>query len=119
MSTDGITYKNVVCKRTSNVTGTTPVNREDTDCGNFPALGSNELSVDFEGVFNTNISATEFSATQILQFWEAQQLLWLKILQPYIAGQGYISAVGVQYTAGNLVAFTLTFTFTGDPQLTP
>lgn len=123
LSIDGVTYKNVVCKRTANFTGTTPTNREDTDCGNFVALGANEWSFDFEGVFNTQIEATEYSAQEILNFWQSQQSLHVKVQYPtsgtpgsnlYLQGAGYLTGTGVGLSTGSLVTFTFTFTGTGD-----
>lgn len=118
LSTDGESYKNVVCKRTANFTGTTPTNREDTDCGNFVSLGSNEWSFDFEGVFNTQKESTEYTAEDILQFWQNQTLLYVKVQYAgtnlYLQGQGYLTGTGVGLSTGSLVTFTFTFTGTGD-----
>lgn len=123
LSTDGITYRNVVCKRTMNFTGSTPTNQEDTDCDTFTALGSNTWSFDFEGVFNLTPDSNQYSAKEILDFWNNQTVLYVKVQYPtsggstgtnlYLQGQGYLTGTGISTQTGNLVAFTFTFSGNG------
>src|SRR5690349_5778998 len=79
ISTDGITYANVVCKRAWNFNGTTPVNSEETDCGVAKGLGAIDWTMDFEGVLNTTpTSPTEASAAVVAGYWLNQTLLYIK-----------------------------------------
>lgn len=127
ISTDDVTYKNVVCKKAWNFNGTTPVTTEQTDCGPLVAVASNEWTFDFEMVLNTTPNgATEMSAKDILTIWNAQTYSYVKVLYPdpggtnfYIQGAGYITSFTLTNTVGNLMTFTGTFTGNGNPDITP
>lgn len=126
ISTDNITYKNVVCKRAWNFNGTTSVNTEETDCGIEKGLGSPDWTMDFEGVLNTTPNgATEMSAAAMIALWLNQTLSYVKTQTGagtgsnlYIQGSGYITDFAVQNQVGNLIAFTFTFNGTGVPDIT-
>ncbi len=121
LSTDGITYRNVLCKRTANFTGTTPQNTEESDCGSSTALGENTWSFDFDGLFNNSINtATEYSAVEILNFWISQTLLYVKVAGTgvLISGTGYLTGTGFALQTGQNSAFSFTFTGTGNPTVT-
>jgi hypothetical protein len=124
LSTDGITYKNVVCKKSWNFNGTTAVNSEETDCGIDKGLGASDWSMDFAGVVNkTPTSSTEVSAATLAGWWVNQTLLYIKTTtgsvanDSYIQGTGYITDYGVQNSVGSLLAFTFTFNGTGTPDM--
>lgn len=117
ISTDGINYKNVVCKKVGNLNLDSPVNKEDTDCGSFSGLGAVNWTIDIEGLLNTTPNtATELSANEMLNFANNQTLVYIKILYaPYIlrSGQGYISNYKETFETNALVGFTATFTNNG------
>lgn len=121
VSTTGVTYKNVVCKKSWNFNGTTPTNVEQTDCGPLVGLGSSEWSFDFEGILNTSVAgATEVSAKEMLDYWNNQTLLYAKVLYPnsdgsnfYIQGSGYITNFKLANQVGNLISFTATLSGNG------
>lgn len=121
VSTDGSTYKNVVCKKSWNFTGTTPTNIEQTDCGPLVGLGANEWSVQIEGVLNTTPNgATEVSLKEFLDYWVNQTLVYVKMLYPsntgsnfYIQGSGYITSYSAVNVVGNLITFTATISGNG------
>lgn len=121
LSVDGVTYKNVVCKRTTNFNGTTAVNAEESDCGIEKGLGAPDWTMDFEGIVNTTPdSPTEISAAEIMGYWLNQTELYAK-LQPgnlYIQGRVFLTDVGVQLSTGNLIAFTFTLNGIGVPDIT-
>lgn len=126
ISADGITYKNVVCKRAWNFNMTTAVNSEETDCGVAKGLGAVDWTMDFEGVLNTTPnSPTEASLVDVLNYSLNQTELYIKTQtgngtgsQMYIAGRGYITDVATQNSVGNLQAFTFTFNGVGTPDFT-
>lgn len=122
LSTDGITYKNVVCKRAWNFNGSTPVNTEETDCGVAKGLGASDWTMDFEGVLNTTPNgASEMSLKDVLALWVNQTLSYIKTQSGssmYIQGEGYITDFAIQNSVGNLVAFTFTFNGIGNPDIT-
>lgn len=127
LSTDDITYKNVVCKKAWNFNGTTPTNVEETDCGPLIGLGTNTWTFDFEMVLNTTPNgATEMSAKEVLALWNNQTASYVKVLYPnpggtnfYIQGGGYITSFVLQNTVGNLMTFTGTFSGNGQVDITP
>lgn len=126
ISADGITYKNVVCKRAWNFNGTTAVNSEETDCGIDKGLGAIDWNMDFEGVLNTTpTSSTEASATVVIGYWLNQTLIYVKTQtgnglggNMYIQGQAYITDFKVSNQVGNLQAFSFTAAGVGVPDIT-
>lgn len=120
MSENGTDYFNIVCLKVWNFTGDTPTTEEETQCGVHTGLGALRSSFDFEGVANSTPSgATEKSSNDILGYWKNQTLVYAKV-QPtsmYIQGQGYITNFKVTAQVGNLVSFTATFKFDGDPDI--
>lgn len=127
VSLDNTTYKSIVCKKAANFNGTTPTNVEQTDCGPMVGLGSNEWSVDIEGVVNTSpAGATEISAKELAGYWNGQTPLYIKIQYPnpggsnfYIQGYGYITSYKLGVQVGQLVNFSATFSGNGNVSTTP
>jgi hypothetical protein len=126
LSTDGSTYKNVVCKKSWNFNGTTATNVEETDCGPLVGLGSNNFTFDFEMVLNTTPDSDQMSAKDVLTIWNSQTLSYAKVLYPspgggnfFIQGSGYITSFVLQNTVGNLMTFTGTFSGNGTVDVTP
>lgn len=126
ISTDGVAYKTVVCKRTWNFNATKAVNPEETDCGITKGLGAIDWTVDFEGVLNTTPeSATEASFAEVAGHFLNETLLYVKIQSGdgsggnmFISGTAYITDFAAQNSVGNLQAFTATFNGVGDPDFT-
>lgn len=127
LSTNDITYKNVVCKKSWNFNGTTTTNPEETDCGVLTGIGANAFTFDFEMVLNTTPDgATEMSAKDVLTIWNNQTLAYAKVLYPspaggnfYIQGAGYITSFTLQNQVGNVMTFTGTFSGNGSVDITP
>lgn len=124
ISTDGITYKNVVCKKSWNFSLTSAVNSEETDCGIDKGLGAVDWTMDFQGVVNkTPTSTTEVSSATLAGYAVNQTLLYIKTTtgatanDSYIQGTGYITDFGVQNSVGSLLAFTFTFNGIGTPDV--
>lgn len=126
ISTDsGVTYKSVLCKKSFNFNGTTPVNAEETDCGVSKGLGAIDWTVDFEGLVNTTpTTPTEMSAKQISDLWLAQTLVLVKFTtgsggsNVYRQGSGYITDYTETNQVGNLISFTFTLNGVGSPDFT-
>lgn len=126
ISTDGVTYKSIVCKRTWNFNATKAVNPEETDCGITKGLGAIDWTVDFEGVLNTTPeSATEASFAEVAGHFLNETLLYVKIQSGdgsggnmFISGRANITDFAAQNSVGNLQAFTATFNGQGDPDFT-
>lgn len=126
LSSDNITYKNVVCKKSWNFNGTTATNVEETDCGPLVGLGSNAFTFDFEMVLNTTPDSDQMSAKDVLALWNNQTSSYAKVLYPnpggtnfFIQGSGYITSFVLQNTVGSLMTFTGTFSGNGTVDITP
>lgn len=122
ISTDGITYKNVVCKKVANLNLDSAVNKEDTDCGSFSGLGAVNWTVDIEGLLNlTPEGATEVSGGTMLGYANNQTLVYIKFLYGtdiYRQGAGYLSNYKETFETNSLVSFTATFTNNGALDIT-
>lgn len=126
LSTDNVTYKNVVCKKAWSFKGSTPTSVEETDCGPLVGLGSNNFSFDFQMVLNTTPNgATEMSAKDVLTIWNNQTACYVKVLYPagtgadfYLQASGYVSNFELQNTVGNAMTFNGTFTGNGTVDIT-
>lgn len=127
LSTDDTTYKNVVCKKAWSFKGSTPTNVEETDCGPMVGLGSNNFSFDFQMVLNTTPDgATQISAKTVLQYWNAQTPVYVKVQYPasvgtdfYLQASGFITNFELVNSVGNLMTFNGTFTGNGTVDITP
>ena len=51
--------------------------------------------------------------------WQNQTLVAVKVLTPYVQGNGYITDLGFQNSVGNLMAFTFTLNGVGAVDFTP
>lgn len=122
LSTDNITYKNVVCKKTVQLSGDSAINTEETDCGPLISLGTFNWSFQFDGIYNSAFAgATEMSAVEVATIAINQTLVYVKVQSGalYYQGSGYLSNFGQTFNAGSLVGFTATFTGQGVLDNTP
>ena len=121
MSTDGSNWKMAVCKRGITFNGTTPVTAEDTDCGPIVGIASNQWSFDLDLVVNlTPDIGTAESYEQILKWWSAQTLLYVRWNYPDSSGtdfkhtgQAYITSITGAVAQGNAMNCQVTFTGQG------
>jgi hypothetical protein len=121
VSTDGSSWKLVVCKKSVTFNGTTPVTTEDTDCGPIVGIASNQWTIDIDAVVNvTPDIGTAESYEQILKWWAAQTLLYIRWNYPDSAGtdfmhtgQAYITTLTGQVAQGAAMNFQATFSGQG------
>jgi hypothetical protein len=128
VSTDGNTYRIIVCKKVANYQADIATTKEDTDCGAFKGLGALDWSCDIDATVNTTPNTpTETSWKEINDWMIAQTLLYIKFQSPtsgsagadfYIQGQAYITSVKLTATNGSLVSFTAKFDGQGSPDTT-
>lgn len=114
----GVTYKNVVCKKTWGYTGTTNVAKEETDCDVLKAPGAIDQSFNFEFVLNTTPNgATEWGSDNIMNFFQAKTLLYVKVttggVAYYRSGAGYITNYTETAAQGGMIVATGTFEVSG------
>lgn len=118
VSTDGNTYKNLVCKRTWGVSIEPQFTQEDSDCGVLTAVGASpRWSFSFEIIMNTTPNgATELSANEMAGYANSGTLLYVKLVSTgvyYRQGSGYITAYEESAPINGFVTATGTFTGTG------
>ena len=121
VSTNGSTWKMIVCKKSVTFKGTTPVNTEDTDCGPIVGIASNQWTIDIDAVVNTTPDiGTQESYEQILKWWNLQTLLYIRWDYPDSAGtdfkhegQAYITSITGQVAQGAAMNFQATFSGQG------
>lgn len=114
---DGITYKNLVCKKLWGLTLTPTIAEEETDCGPATGVGAVKFSFNFEIVMTTTPNgATEVSANTVFGYANNGTLVYI-LLQSgsdYIRrGSGYISNYQENAPQGGFVTATGTITGTG------
>lgn len=127
VSTDGSSWKMIVCKRGITFNGNTPVTTEDTDCGPIIGIASNQWSFDVDVVVNlTPDIGTQESYEQLLAWWDAQTLLYVRWAYPdsggtdfFHKGQAYITNITSQVQQGNAMNAQLTFSGQGAIDVTP
>ena len=126
LSTDGTTYKTVVCKKSWSFTGSSSVTEEETDCGTLTGLGAYKWSFDLEGVLNSTPASTETSVEDMLGWSSGQTLLYVKAEYPvaagtdfYMQGTCYLTDFKVTNSVGSLMTFTGTLKGTAALDITP
>lgn len=118
LSTDNITFENVLCNRAHNYNASRSTTDEESDCGVETAIGAISATMDFDGLLNlTPDGATEMSFDEVHDLFLAGTLVYIKT-QPgnkIISGDGYITNMTFAKATANLNSFTFTFKFNGDP----
>lgn len=119
ISTDDVTYKNLVCLKVANLNLDIPTSDEETQCGKLTSEGSKVCEFDFEIVVNTTPNATEISGPEIMGYWDARTPIYVRI-QPgtgmNVKSYGKLYNVKSSVTGGvDLYKITGTFKNDGDP----
>ena len=69
ISSDDVTYKNIVCKKAWNFNGDTTTTEDESDCGPHVGLGANKWTFDFTALLNTTPDGgTQVSAGTMLGY---------------------------------------------------
>lgn len=116
ISTNGSTWKNIVCSQAHEITVDNAISKEDTDCGPAVGLATPSWSATFQGVIHpTPSSPTEVSAGDLLDYANNQTQVYIKtaIASKTVTAQGYISNYAVQKGTAAVMKFTFTFTASG------
>lgn len=118
----GVSFKNVVCKKTWGWTGETTLVQEETDCDTLTEVGANKVSFNAEFVLNsTPNGATEWGADDVAGFWLNKTSIVVKLTDGanyYRSVSGYITNYQEQAPQGGMVNATITFTGSGTLDIT-
>lgn len=123
MGTDGISYKNVVCKKVSGFTLSPTLIEDESDCGPHTATGTKKFSFNVEFLLNlTPNGATEISANEVATWANNGTTVYvlLQYLTSYFRqGAGVISGYSETLPLNGFVSATATISGTGLVDLTP
>lgn len=112
----GATWKDLVCEENSSASYETSTNSRLTKCGTFAVGSEQSASYDFTGVVKSDPSVTELSYKALQTYWKDKTALVIRRETPsggasvYEKAEVFISALGNESNAGDLVSFTGTFT---------
>lgn len=123
MGTDGISYKNVVCKKLWGLSLNPTLIEDESDCGPHTAAGTKKFSFNAEILLNlTPNTATEISANEVAT-WANNGTTVYVLLQYltsyYRQGSGVISAYQESAPLNGFVTATFTVSGSGLLDLTP
>lgn len=114
---DGVTFKNLVCKKLWGLSIEKDVVQDPNDCGMATSVGvATKFSVNFEIVLNLTPGATEYSANDVATFANDGTLVYFKLayLTSYLrSGSGYITNYQESAPFGGMVSATGTITGDG------
>lgn len=113
----GVTFKNVVCKKTWNINLDNTVVEEETDCGVLTETGATKVTFGFEFVLNTTPNgATEWGSDDVLNMANDKETIVVKTTNGttyYRSMTGKITNYQEQAPQGGMVNATGTFQGTG------
>ena len=127
LSADGVTYKTVVCEIGHTFNRERSTNSVETKCYGgvaYVSVGAISGSIDFTGLFETQPSATQVSADDILGFIENGTYLYWKITaglsgdERYRQGNGYVTSDSEDAQIGDNVGFNFTLIIDGAVDIT-
>lgn len=122
VSTDGIDYKMIVCKRGIRINiNDSNVASEATDCGPILGIGSVDWDFELDAILNISPDAGVQESYEQVLYWKVNQtLLYVRFNHPDSAGtnfkhqgQAYLTNLTGQVQQGNAMNFTAKFTGTG------
>lgn len=128
ISTDaGVSYNKVVCLKMWSWNGTTQTSKENTQCGQFTAVGPNGWNITAQLLVNKTPGAGEISHQELKNAWNNQTRIGVRMEVPdqgqasaggqlHEEGFGYITSIKEDATSGNLV--TMDVTIEGDGNMT-
>jgi hypothetical protein len=131
LSSDNVTYKNLVCLKNYNVPITTSTNESETFCGKSVGVGAISFDPQGNAVVSTNPSGSELSLNQLLTWQVNKTAIYFKTAYPlssgssgslgkdfYIQGQCYVTNINVIFTTNDVVNFDFTLKGFGDIDIT-
>lgn len=129
LSSDGVTYKTLVCETQSQMQLQRQINETRTKCGGGTTeigLGAKTYTITGSAAIETAPAGTEVSYSQLLTWFEAGTLIYVKYESPtasgtnfYHQGQAYITDLNVQAQTDQVVTADLTIRVSGTLDVTP
>lgn len=125
-STDGTTWKTLVCVNDWDNTGSSTITTEDTFCGTITSTGTPSFKGTANAVCETAPTTSQVSYEDALGWFTGSTLLYFRVQSPANSGtefytkyQCYITNCGLKFAATDVVKFTIEWTSTGAIDVTP
>lgn len=117
-SDGGVTYKNVVCKKSWDYSGNATVTQEETDCGVLTGVGAIKDTYNFEFILNTTPNGgSEWGSDAIINFFQSKTQLTIKTtvgsITYYRTLVGYITDYTETAPQGGMISAKGTFKGSG------
>lgn len=128
ISTDGVTFKSLICVEGYTVTNTSPTNDVDTQCGRYVGLGIEGVEITGNGVIGMFPTAGQLDYNDITTLQAGQTLIWYRIQWPTTGSigvyfkqtqQALITVTAAQNQTGQVFRFSFTIKGVGTRNLTP
>lgn len=125
MSSDGVTYKTLVCEIGHTLNKTRDTQSTPTKCdGGTPAvsIGAKTAALEFTAAVETAPAAGQCSFTDVDGWYEAGTYMYWKIVSGtniYQQGRGYLTALSIDAQVGGIIQVTGTLQVDGAIDTTP
>ena len=120
----GVSYKNLVCLRTSSVNTTMDATTEQTNCGVLTSPSEPQMSLDFDAICETSPTVAQVSYEDLLAAMVNKTLVAVRVQNPVVSGSsvgaayyhafsGYITDLTMNQSTTEFVNFSGTIQSTG------
>jgi hypothetical protein len=126
----GVSYKNLVCLRTSSVNTTMDATTEQTNCGVLTSPSEPQMSLDFDAICETSPTVAQVSYEDLLAAMVNKTLVAVRVQNPVVSGSsvgaayyhafsGYITDLTMNQSTTEFVNFSGTIQSTGALDVDP
>lgn len=127
-STDGTTYKDLICVKDWTLTGSNSVNQEETFCAVYSAIGNPSFSGSANAIADTApTSGSQVSYEDVLGWFVNKTAIYFRVQSPTSGTPGtdfytqfacYITSLEQTFTYGNKVGFSIGWESNGTIDIT-
>jgi len=124
LSTDGVSYKTLVCLTSTGTNMTRDVTSTETFCGISVSLGNLQVTVPFAAICETAPTASQVTYKDMLGWMSGGTLLYWRIYNGtsgsnfFTAGTAYVTSLDLTGDAGATLTFSGELTMTGTLDIT-
>lgn len=124
LSTDGITYKTLVCLTSTGTNMSRDVTRTETFCGISVSLGNLQVTVPFAAICETAPTVSQVTYKEMLGWMAGGTLLYWRIFNGtsgsnfFTAGTAFVTSLDLTGDAGTTLTFSGQLDMTGTLDIT-
>lgn len=124
LSTDGTTWKTLVCLTSTGTNMSRDVTRTETFCGISVSLGQLQVTVPFSAICESAPTVTQVTYKDMLGYMNAGTLLYWRIYNGnsganfFTSGQAYVTTLDQASEAGSTINFSGQLDMTGSLDIT-